>query len=357
LLAGSLLSKAILAAVAVLVISCPCAFGVAASSALSLTVFNLARQGILIKDPAILEKLPQIDTVCFDKTGTVTSGNLSLRELHWFAEEDTGQLTALKSLERHSKHPIGISLYNALEANEADALGVIEVPGKGITGTVAGIRYAVGKKELFARHNYPEVIASQGVSRVWFGCSGELPAGYIDIEDQLKDEAKDIVSHCRKNGLETYLLSGDASMTTAAIAEQLQISNAHGDLSPDDKLVFVSSLQEAGSQVMFVGDGQNDAASLAGADVGIAVASGADLALVTAPVVVTSSGLAKLPYLLKVAKKTKSVMTSNFVWAFIYNLALIPFAATGLLQPAYAALLMAVSSLSVGLNSLRLRRI
>ena len=358
LLNGADLMRAAMIAVAVLVVSCPCAFGVAASSALSLAVLRLADDGVLVKDPATLERACGIDRVIFDKTGTLTSGELSLLDIVWLNDSQPGIIDGIRALEEKSSHPFGIALSRLLPKGSGPlpkAEGVIEVPGMGVTGTVAGRRLAAGKSELFADVGGPLPGPPPGASRVWFGEAGEPPMGYVDLADQLRPEALDVVGRLHRNGLDTELLSGDSHEPTASVAAFAGIPLALGGLKPEEKAARVSALQAKGERIAFVGDGFNDAEALAAADIGIALATGADLALVSSPVVITRGGLTGVVELIDVARKAARVLRSNFAWAFAYNVALLPVAAFGLLAPVYAAALMAVSSASVGLNSMRVR--
>ena len=357
LLAGAGPERAGMIAVAVLVVSCPCAFGVAASSALSLAVLRLANTGVLLKEPATLEKARDTDTVIFDKTGTLTRGELTLAHIGWLGAEQRALLDGIRAIEANSSHPFGLALSRLLPDHNPlpPVVNVIEVPGMGATGTVHGRRLAVGKADLFAESAYPLPSPRQGASRIWFGEAGEQPAGYADLADELRSEALGVVNELHERGLETELLSGDAHEATTAKASEASIPKAKGGLKPEEKAARVEELRSQGRRIAFVGDGFNDAEALAAADVGIAMASGADLALVSAPVVITNGGLNGVTELFDVARKATSVLKSNFIWAFAYNIALLPVAAMGWLAPVWAAALMAISSASVGLNSMRLR--
>ena len=357
LFAGAGAERAGMIAVAVLVVSCPCAFGVAASSALSLAVLRLANAGVLLKEPATIEKARDSDVVIFDKTGTLTRGELTLVGIGWLGSEQRSLLDGIRAVEANSSHPFGLALARLLPSGNPlpPAVNIVEVPGMGATGTVHGRRLAAGKEELFAEPSQPLPSPKQGASRIWFGEAGEQPAGYADLADELRSEAVEVVQGLHGRGVETELLSGDAHEATTAKAAEAGIPKANGGLKPEDKAARVEELRSQGRKVAFVGDGFNDAEALAAADVGIAMASGADLALVSAPVVITNGGLKGVTELFDVARKASSVLKGNFVWAFAYNIALLPVAAAGWLAPVWAAALMALSSASVGLNSMRLR--
>jgi heavy metal translocating P-type ATPase len=356
---GDDFKSAMLAAVAVLVIACPCAFGVAASTALSLATLRLMQTGVLVKDAAALEALHLVDTIVFDKTGTITKGDLSLIEIGWIGREDSELLAAVRALEERSRHPIGVSLVRLLGGTGILPVveGVIETPGLGISGAVNGRRIAVGSARFFnaqaSIQNSKSKIQNQvAATRVWFGHAGEEPSGFFDLADELRPEAAAFVAECKARGMNVALFSGDAPETTEAVARATGIPLALGGLWPEEKTERVRALRAEGRRVMYVGDGFNDAEALAAADVGVALGSGADLAMLSAPVVVTSQNLWTLQQLLQIACRTAKVVRGNFVWAFVYNLALLPVAAFGYLAPIYAAALMALSSASVAIHSM-----
>jgi heavy metal translocating P-type ATPase len=406
---GDPFGAAMLAGVAVLVAACPCAFGVAASSAISLALLGLARRGVLVKDPATIEALRSIDTVILDKTGTLTKGDLDLIRIGWLetkqpVESGTGWqpvqekhrlptcttseglelLAAVRAIEEKSRHPIGVSLARVLEKIEGlEAEGIVETPGIGVTGMVKGRRVAVGTLALFSEpngrnglnglnghsgHSTTSIgsiksimsIASTaplpGVSRVWFGYAGEAPAGYIDLADRLRPEAGEFVEACQARGIEVAVYSGDAAEATRAMAESAGIAAAFGNLRPEEKAARVRALREQGRRVLYVGDGFNDAEALAAADAGVAMGAGANLALLTAPVVIARGDLRAVVELCDTARRAGRIVRQNFAWAFVYNIALLPVAALGYLAPIYAAGLMALSSASVAINSMRARR-
>lgn len=355
---GAGLMPAVMASVSVLVVACPCAFGVASSSALSLAVLRLARAGVIVKDPRLLEAASRLDTVIFDKTGTLTRGDLSLVSIGW-TEPARGShllnLEGIQAIEQHSRHPAGISLTRALPHDPSlQAEGVVEIPGLGITGTVGGRRLAAGKADLFS---CTPVGDPTRATRIYFGEAGEAAAGHIDLADALRPEARSVVAHLHSLGLAPALLSGDSPAAAAAVAAEAGITEAEGGLSPERKAGRVRALCAAGRRVAFIGDGFNDAEAMASATLGVALASGADLAMVSAPAVVTRGDLRAVLDLIAVARRAVRVMRQTLLWSFGYNAALIPVAALGLLAPVHAAALMALSSVTVALNSLRVRRI
>jgi cation transport ATPase len=357
LLAGATAARAAMIAVSVLVVSCPCAFGVAASSALSLAVLRLANAGVLVKDPATLERIRETDRVVFDKTGTLTRGELSLVGIGWISREQPQLLDAVRALEENSKHPIGLALARLLPGDNSlpNVTDIIEVPGMGVTGTLSARRLAVGKVDLFSPPERPLPGTPEGSSRVWFGEAGETPAGYIDLADELRPESTQVIADLDKRGITTELLSGDNHETTVSVAARAGIPFSKGGLRPEEKASRIEELHDSGETTAFVGDGFNDAEALAASDAGVAMSSGADLALISAPTIIARGGLEGVTRLVDVSRSATRVLRGNFIWAFVYNLAFIPVAALGLLAPVYAAALMAVSSASVGLNSMRMR--
>lgn len=351
-------ANAAMIAVSILVVSCPCAFGVATSAALSLAVLQLAKDGILVKDPSALEKLKSIDRAVFDKTGTLTVGNLTLLRTRRFVHEEKELLFAVQAMEEYSKHPVGAALARLLPQNiDVKVDRVVEVPALGITGTWSDQRIAAGKIDLFAPIDKPFPKLESGATRIWFGQAGEQPAGFVDLADKLRPETNGVVKQLELRKIETQLLSGDLPETTLAIAGSAGIALAEGGLMPEEKQRRIRDLRGKGIKVTYIGDGFNDAEALAEADVGIALASGAELALVSAPVVISKNDLSGVVRAIDMAQHAVRVLKSNFIWAFAYNVALIPIAAFGLLQPIHAAGLMALSSASVVLNSMRLRNV
>lgn len=346
-------------AISVLVVTCPCAFGVAASSALSLTVLNLVKRGVIVKDPTLMEKSADLNYAAFDKTGTITKGELEIVNQHWFKGSASQKLiNALAAVEKDSRHPFASLIREMADTDELPlAEAVVELPGLGITGTVAGQRLAIGKLSLFDSPERPYESPEKNVTRVWFGVAGEKPQGYIDSLDQVREEFLGVLAELKERGFETALLSGDEDSTTQNYAQTLGFDYAAGDLTPEQKRTFIEEKTREGKNVCFTGDGFNDADALASAEIGFAMANSADLAMITAPVILSHNDLRGITNFIKASQQASSVLKGNFTWAFAYNIILIPVAAVGWLAPVYAALLMALSSLSVGINSMRLNKI
>jgi Cu2+-exporting ATPase len=294
--------------------------------------------------------------IVFDKTGTLTRGDLTLSRIGWLGEEQNELLGTVRAIEEKSRHPVGLALARSLDDIAGPSIeSVVEVPGAGVTGQAGERRVAVGSLSLFRGDSIPSAPQPRPTeTRVWFGYAGEEPAGYIDLGDSLKPEAREMIEECRSRGIETALFSGDAPSTTEAMAKEAGIAEAAGGLRPEEKAERVSALRASGRRILYVGDGFNDAEALAAADVGVALGAGADLALLSAPVVIAKSKLSAIKDFLNVAGRAGRIVRQNFAWAFGYNILLLPVAALGLLQPVYAAALMALSSTTVGVNSARL---
>jgi len=292
----------------------------------------------------------------FDKTGTLTQGELRVLRVGWCDEEEPGLLAAVRAMESASTHPIGVALARALPGKgDARVEQVVEVPAMGITGTVDGRRIAAGKRDLFAPASVEALPSEPDASRIWFGIAGEEPAGFVDLADSLRAESPEVIRALGERGFATALLSGDAPEPTRAAAEGAGIAESAGGLRPEGKARRVETMRSEGRAVAFGGDGFNDAEALAAADVGVALASGASLAMLSAPVVITRGDLRGMIDLVDVARRAVRILRGNIAWAFVYNMALIPVAAFGFLAPVHAASLMALSSVSVALNSLRVR--
>ena len=368
-------------ALAVLVISCPCAIGLAVPTAVMAGTSVAAKHGILFKGGAILETCHRARAVVFDKTGTLTRGRPSVTDLHILVDggEDPSRrevLHLIGSAERASEHVLGRIIYeycrNELGGGHAldEAGDFLAVPGKGLSCTVAGRAVAIGNR-LWMQEQGASVprdreevavrMEEQGRTIVWAAADGQLVA-LVALADTLKPEATAVVRELQRMGLEVWMLSGDNSRTVNAIASRLGIAQAAGDLLPEDKAAKIRELQEQGQIVAMVGDGVNDSPALAQADVGIAVGAGTDIALEAADVVLVRSDLRDVLVALHVSRVTFGCIKLNFAWAFFYNVLGIPLAAGALypftdfvLPPALAGLSELLSSLPVVLFSLLLR--
>jgi Cu+-exporting ATPase len=356
--------------VAVLVIACPCAMGLAVPAALTVAVGRGAQLGVLFKGGEALERLAHLDAIVLDKTGTLTVGRPVLESIHPLGEQDANELLRLAAAaEERSNHPLAHAIVDrarslGLSWNPAEEVQVL--PGRGLIATVDGRECLLGNEALFQEFYValPGDIthAAPGVTRLWMALENAV-AGYFDARDALRPDAAEAVSALRRNGLRVLMLTGDSGAAAGPMATQAGIDEVEAGLDPAGKLARIRELQRDGLRVGMVGDGINDAGALAQADAGIAMGSGADLAQEAGDVLLLRAQPAAIPAALSLARATLRVMRQNLAWAVGYNLLGIPLAA-GLLYPSFhillspwvAAAAMAFSSVSVLANSLRLRR-
>ncbi|MDB4947050.1 MAG: heavy metal translocating P-type ATPase [Labilithrix sp.] len=370
------LATALTTFVTVVVVSCPCALGLATPTALATGLGRAAELGILVRSGEALERLARVDTVAFDKTGTLTEGQPELVELVVVRpagatgtpeedERDADRLLGLAAAVEHgSEHPVGRAIAEeaaarGLEVPRAD--GFVAAAGGGARATVAGGDVRVGAIGWLAS----EGVVITGVRpEAAFGIAvGTTLAAYGLVADRLRDDAAAVVARLRALGLRLVVLSGDRAEVAREVARELGIDEVEASLTPEGKLEALERLASEGRHVAMCGDGVNDAPALARADVGIALASGTDAAAAASDVTLLSGGLARLPEALELARRTLRVVRQNLAWAFVYNVALMPVAAGALvplwglrLPPALASAAMALSSISVVVSSLRLRR-
>jgi P-type Cu+ transporter len=369
LIAAHSLPLALANTVAVLVIACPCAMGLAVPAALTVAVGRGAQLGVLFKGGEALERLAHLDAVVLDKTGTLTVGRPVLEAVHAFAghsEDDLLRMAA--AAEERSNHPLAHAVIDAAKARglkwqPADDAQVL--PGRGLTARVEDHDCMLGNAALFGENgiSLPSDVAAPepGVTRLWMALGGAV-AGYLDARDALRPDAADAIAALRNEGLRVLMLTGDSADAAAPIAEQAGITEVEAGLDPAGKLKRIRDLQKSGLRVAMVGDGINDAAALAQADAGIAMGSGADLAQEAGDVLLLRAQPVAIPAALELARETLRIMRQNLGWAVAYNVIGIPLAA-GLLYPAFhilltpwlAAAAMALSSVCVLGNSLRLR--
>ncbi len=352
---GAGFAKALLNMVSVLVIACPCSLGLATPTAIVAGIGNGAEKGILIKNADALQLARKLDSVVFDKTGTLTVGSPKVTDSKWFSVLSKG---ILKAMEQNSSHPLAAVL--AAEAGDAAPKELSDfayVPGKGLEATYMSTRYFVGNH---SDKSCPEAEQwkKEGRTVVYFSSEYDLLAVFA-IEDEIRGSSAEAISALKEMGIESYLLSGDSSAAAGLAAKRLGIDKFEGGAFPADKLSFIRKLQEGGHKVAMVGDGINDSAALAAADLGIAMGGGSDIAMDTAMVTIVSPDLLKLAGLVKLSRHTDRIIKENLFWAFIYNVLMIPMAA-GLFGfdpgPMVSAACMALSSVCVVCNSLRLRR-
>ena len=397
-------AEALMRAITILVIACPCALGMATPLALTAAIGSASRRGILVGDSRVLENIRKVDTVIFDKTGTITEGNfallefepaistaeemsfaggtqsssvfsaLSQRSLRLSGEKEfeaqvfeDKALRLIASLERYSEHPLARAVVKRAESEgiellEAKDVGILK--GQGIKGTVAGHKVFVGNRHLaeeegiwvnFSAEIRAESLEAKGRTVAFFGWDGQFQ-GLMGLGDQVRTEANAVLDDFRRRGVKTMIVSGDAHATTSYVASQVGADDFLAEALPNDKTAVIERLQQQGQFVAMIGDGINDAPALAAADLGIAVGSGADIAMKAAAIVLMTNLLSKLSEVFDLANKTWRIVRQNLFWAFFYNSLGITLAVAGILNPIMAAGAMLLSSLSVIGNSLRLSR-
>jgi P-type Cu+ transporter len=342
-------TPALMRAIAVLVIACPCAMGLATPAAIAVGLGRAARNGILFRDASGLERFKDIRQVVFDKTGTLTTGEFRLARWKVVAAampEETFRKIVF-SLEKYSNHPIAKSVITAWKGNgEVKLTEVREIKGAGVQAIHSGAEYRIGSY-AFAGEG-----GSDKAHNLYLSKSGEL-LGWIDVEDELRPEAAAVVQYFRKKDIRTILLSGDRLEKCQQIATALQLDEVIAERSPAQKLAEIERLNAASPTAM-IGDGINDAPALARASIGISMSDASQIALQTADVVLMNSGMRNFPLSLALGKNTYLTIRQNLFWAFIYNVIAIPVAAFGFLTPAVGALAMAFSDVILLINSSRL---
>ncbi|SCK17540.1 Cu+-exporting ATPase [Streptomyces sp. ScaeMP-e48] len=365
---GAGLTAAFTAAVAVLIIACPCALGLATPTALMVGTGRGAQLGILIKGPEVLETTRRVDTIVLDKTGTVTTGKMTLLAVHTAQDTDENDVLRLAgALEHSSEHPIA----QAVATGAADRLGATlptpedfaNIPGLGVQGVVEGHAVLVGRPRLLADAGIalpPELTAAlaesqeQGRTAVAVAWDGKA-RGVLGVADAVKDGSAAAVAQLRALGLRPVLLTGDNQAVADAVAREVGIDEVYAEVMPEGKVDVVKRLQAEGRSVAMVGDGVNDAAALATADLGLAMGTGTDAAIEASDLTLVRGDLKVTADAIRLSRRTLSTIRGNLVWAFGYNVAALPLAASGLLNPMIAGAAMAFSSVFVVTNSLRLR--
>jgi Cu2+-exporting ATPase len=341
-------------AIAVLVVSCPCALSLATPTALAAATDRLVRRGVLVVQPHVLETLHRATDIVFDKTGTLTRGVPVLRAAHPLASMAPAECLAIAAaLEQSSTHPLGIALREAGGVSSRAAQQLRHVAGQGIEGVVDGVRYRLGSAAFAGCP--ANATQDDEATLVYLAAAGTLLACF-ELADALRDDAREVVHQFQQLGMNVILLSGDGQALTQRVADRLGIAHAIGEQMPDQKLAFVQALQAQGAVVAMVGDGVNDAAVLQAADVSFAMGGGSDLARMHADCVLLSNRLESLADCASTAARTLAVIRQNLAWATLYNLCAIPAAAFGLLNPWMSGVGMSLSSAVVVVNALRLRR-
>lgn len=336
-------------AIAVLVIACPCALGLAIPTAVVVGLGKSAKSGILLKGGSAFDKISQIEKIVFDKTGTLTNGNFKIKNIRSFIENEEYLRSLVFSLEKHSSHPIAVSLVGELKDSLPIGLNHIEEQkGLGIEGKDAeGNVFKAGSYHI-ARH------LTDDANHNLYIIKNDQLIGWIDIEDEVKPEAKQTIAWLKSKGIETILLSGDKEYRCNELASRLEIDTVYSEKLPHQKLEIIESLSKD-YKVAMVGDGINDSPALAKAFLGISMSNATQVAVNSAELILLKGNLALLQKAFLIAKHTQSTIKQNLFWAFFYNIMAIPLAMTGYLSPMVAAFAMAFSDLVVVFNSLRLK--
>lgn len=364
---GEGLGRAVAISIAVLVIACPCAMGLAVPAALTVAVGRAAQLGVLFKGGESLERLARVDTIAFDKTGTLTEGRPRITAVRAYEGDEGSLLRYAASLEKRSEHPLARAVLDYAEERNvaiAETSDLRALPGRGLTGTVQGSTVAAGNRALMAELgiSVPETeIAHEGGTPLYIAVNG-CYAGMLSAHDSLREGAAQAVAELKRMGLMVVMFTGDNRTTAEEVARALNVPEVRSELTPSAKLDEIRTLQSKGRKVAMVGDGINDAAALAQADAGLAVGTGTDLAREAGDAILLRAEPAQVVTALVLARQTLRVMRQNLGWALGYNLVGIPIAAGALypvagilLSPAVAASAMALSSVSVLANSLRLK--
>jgi Cu+-exporting ATPase len=362
---SNVVNFAVINFVAVLIIACPCALGLATPTALMVGTGKGAQLGILIKNGSSLELAHKIKTVIFDKTGTITEGEPAVTEIFTNDISEIELLLLTASAEKKSEHPIAESILKYAKNKEIDLIepeSFSSITGQGITAVIDGKSIVIGNKKLMDDYSTNaeifknEIIqlSQSGKTIVYINIDGKLK-GLIGIEDPIKIDSEEAIKELKEMGIKTIMITGDNYSTAKSIATRIGIDLFEAEVMPDNKANAIKKYQENNQIVAMVGDGINDAPALAQSDVGIAIGSGTDIAMETGSIVLISGNLSGVVGAIRLSKRTITIIKQNLFWAFIYNTIGIPLAALGMLNPMFAAFAMSLSSVSVVSNSLRLK--
>jgi len=357
----------IINAVAVLVIACPCALGLATPTAIMVGTGKGAENGILIKSGEHLERAHKMDTIIFDKTGTITRGEPEVTDIMAFKDYGNEEILRIAaSVEKASEHPLGQAIVRKAEEEGLDIVAPKDfeaIPGKGLRAVFEGQKILIGNRRLM-RENQVQIedkendllkLEEEGKTAMLVAIEGKI-TGIIAVADQMKDTSLQAIRDLKDMGLEVYMITGDNERTAQAIARQIGITNVLADVLPENKAEAVEKLRSEGKHVGMVGDGINDAPALAASDVGFAIGTGTDVAMEAADITLMRGDLTGVVTAIRLSHRTMRTIKQNLFWAFFYNTVGIPFSALGFLNPMVAGAAMAFSSVSVVTNSLRLKR-
>lgn len=358
-------NRGLLNAVAVLVIACPCALGLATPTAIMVGTGKGAEKGILIKSGEYLEKAHNIDTVVFDKTGTITKGEPELTDIMSFGLDEREALRIIASVEKSSEHPLGQAIVKRAEEDKLDFYkpeGFSAIAGMGIRAIVEGDTILVGNRRLMNENKIDvkpfeadlSKLEEEGKTAMLMAKNNEI-AAIVAVADTIKESSLNAINELKDMGIDIYMITGDNERTAKAIGRQVGISNIYADVLPENKAEVIEEIKTKGKDVAMVGDGINDAPALASADIGFAIGTGTDVAMEAADITLMSGDLEGVVTAIRLSKRTMKTIKQNLFWAFFYNVIGIPIAALGFLNPMIAGGAMAFSSVSVVTNSLRLK--
>ena len=355
-------SSALINFVAVLIIACPCALGLATPTAIITGTGKGAQYGILIKNGQVLELVHKMKAIIFDKTGTLTEGKPVVSKIETFDINEDELLRYAASLEKKSEHPAGQAVFEFAKDRGiklSDPESFISLTGKGVEGVIESKKIIAGNKKLMLEKNInlsSGIISEDNKTSVYIAIDNQLK-GIIEIDDKLKENSAEAISSLKALGIKTIMITGDHQEAAKSIAEKIGIDEFKAEILPEDKANAVKKFQQEFGITAMVGDGINDAPALAQSDIGIAIGKGTDVAIETAEIVLINDDLRNVVKAIKLSRKTLSTIKQNLFWAFIYNVIGIPLAALGLLNPMFAALAMSLSSVSVVSNSLKLKKV
>ena len=372
LILGHSFNEALTSFVTVLVVACPCALGLATPLAIVVSVGLCAKNGILVKTSDILQQAHKVDTIVFDKTGTLTYGNLKISTIYNYSDyQDRELMSIIASLEAKVNHPIALAFTNYAKENNItinEVSSFKNLPGLGLTGKLNDKEIFIGNNKLFSQlkiknlHSEDELNLTKTGNSIVYCFVDNKVIGLIGVNDIIRENAKYTITKLKKLNKEIIMLTGDNENTANIIAEDLGIKKVIANVLPAEKVKIIKQLLRNEKKVMMVGDGINDAPSLATADIGVSVNSGTDIAADSSDVILMNDNLEKIPDLLSISQKTLHIIKQNLFWAFFYNILMIPLA-IGLfkplhlsMNPMFASLAMTISSLTVVFNSLRLKK-
>lgn len=358
-------NRGLLNAVAVLVIACPCALGLATPTAIMVGTGKGAEKGILIKSGEYLEKAHNIDTVVFDKTGTITKGEPELTDIMSFGLDEREALRIIASVEKSSEHPLGQAIVKRAEEDKLDFYkpeGFSAIAGMGIRAIVEGDTILVGNRRLMNENKIDvkpfeadlSKLEEEGKTAMLMAKNNEI-AAIVAVADTIKESSLNAINELKDMGIDIYMITGDNERTAKAIGRQVGISNIYADVLPENKAEVIEEIKTKGKDVAMVGDGINDAPALASAHIGFAIGTGTDVAMEAADITLMSGDLEGVVTAIRLSKRTMKTIKQNLFWAFFYNVIGIPIAVLGFLNPMIAGGAMAFSSVSVVTNSLRLK--